>query len=774
MQIPPIEKARLSARLLSLRAQLSGGALSPLDKARVSAEALNIRKQLGAPALPVPQMDAEAAAENAADDGLSDDPNSDNYRYADVGYIPGSRKEEAAGAIRKARSEGRMLRGSDIDFAAIEQNPREARALVVKSNLFGVVDWAELRESGTDPAAAYLMDRVYSSLDKEPSEDSPQARRAYVQGIETLRTRLERCQTPKEVVATLDEIRDEVMGSQLDADETARYVALQDQVKNLGAQIAALETAQLNAQNAMYAASGAHSKAKRDFDNRLARGWKVEPQHEQAVQDAAAADRAAAQAWRDMLDQNKPLLSGLRDTRQAVYQERGEILGAAKARNLALPINRAWTSLGDRFVKSLMFRSRMGSESFAKHVSNALSGEPKEWEWADKKSGAVIQGAPKTPTKKRQTFALKVVDKFDRKGGRPITVNSTRDLQQLCGLRAVQSGNWVLDDKDSSKWHVEQSAGAMMDMADVVGLPESVLGFGGRLGLAFGARGKGGKGAAAAHYEPVRRAINITKMNGGGSIGHENWHALDNILPGLLRGEAGSATEYGSHDPELVPEGPVRDAFAGLKRALSDGDTRLPETIKFSPNTLANARLNLDNPTNDIARRIKAAGNAQAAVLVVDAYFGGMPGDRAKKMKKTWRTFAAAYFSPADSTEVELNTGRGVSRYMAEAKQLDGSKGGEYWSSATEMAARAFQSYLEDKLAAMGRQNDYLSCLADNRHHYFPDLGQPFKPYPEGEERDRINAAFDALFKTLRDDKTFEKALANTALLDSIFGVNHD
>ena len=774
MQISPIEKARLSARLLSLRAQLSGGALSPIDKARTSVEALSIRQKLTGKSLTAPQADPQTLAEQAADDGLSDDPNSENYRYADVGYIPGSRKEEAAGLIRKARSEGRMLRGSDIDFAAIEENPREARALVVKSNLFGVVDWAAMREANTEPAAAFLMDRVYSALDKEPTEDSPQARRAYVMGIETLRTRLERCQTSKEVVATLDEIRDEVLGSQLDADESERYSTLQDQIKGLGGQINALEADQDASRTAMYEASAAHSKATRDLDNRLARGWKVEPQHEQGVRDAAAADRTAAKAWGDKLQQNKPLIKSLEQTRAGLYQERGEILGVAKARNLNLPINRAWMAMGDKFVKALMFRSRMGSETFARHVTNALSGDPKEWDWADKKSGAVIQGAPKAPTKKRQTFALKVVDKFDRKGGRPVTVNSTRDLQELCGLRAVQSGNWVLDDRDSSRWHVEQSAGAMMDMSDVLGLPEATLGFKGRLGLAFGARGKGGKGAAAAHYEPVRRAINITKMNGGGSIGHEHWHALDNILPGLLRGESGSASEFGTDNPELVPDGPVRQAFAGLKRALTEGNTRLLETIKFAPRTLANARLNLDNPTNDIARRIKQAGTAQAAVLAVDGYFNGISGDRALKLKKTWRTYAAAYFSAEDATEVELNTGKGVSRFMAEAKQLDGSKGAEYWSSATEMAARGFQSFLEDKLAAMGRQNDYLSCMADNRHHYFPDQGQPFKPYPEGEERERINAAFEALFKSLRDDKTFETALANTALLDSIFGVNHD
>jgi hypothetical protein len=773
MQISPIEKARLSSRLLALRQMLIGGALKALEKARASAEALDIRKKLTGKAAPAPQVDPETAAEQAADDGLSDDPNSPNYRYADVGYIPGSRKEEAAGAIRKARAEGRMLRGTDIDFAAIEETPREARALVVKSNLFGVVDWAGLKEAGTEPAAAFLMDRVYASIAKEPTEDSPVARRAYVLGIETLRTRLELCQTSKEVVATLTDIRDELLGSQLDTDETERYQAITDQAAAISDQVREIRSVQDQAQIAMSEASSLTHKTQRDLDNRLARGWKIEPEHEQAVRDAATAYSDAMKSWRDLLEQNKPVLQQLEGARTALYQERAEIMGVAKARNLNSPINRAWMSMGDKFVKALMFRRSTGSEAFARHVSNALSGDPKDWEWSEK-GGDVIQGAPKAPTKKRQTFALKVVDKFDRKGGRPVAVNSTRALQQLCGFRAVQSGNWVLDDRDSSKWHVEQSAGAMMDMADVLGISEDNLGFGGRLGLAFGARGKGGKGAATAQYEPVLRAINITKMNGGGGLGHEHLHAMDNILPGLLRGEAGAADEFATENPELVPEGPIRNAFIELRRVLTEGNNRLPETIKFTPRTFGNARLNMDNPHNEIARRIKAAGNAEAAVMAVDAFFANRTGAQSLKNKKNWRTLAAAYFTPEGTTEVRLNTGKGVSSFMAEATLLDGSKAGKYWSSTPEMAARAFQSYLEDKLAGMDRQNDYLSCLADNKHHYFPEQGMPFKPYPEGEERQRIGAAFDELFKTLRDGKAFEKALANTALLDSIFGGFHD
>lgn len=46
-----------------------------------------------------------------------------------------------------------------------------------------------------------------------------------------------------------------------------------------------------------------------------------------------------------------------------------------------------------------------------------------------------------------------------------------------------------------------------------------------KIGIAFGARGKGGN--AKAHYEPLLNMINLTKNKGGQSMAHEYGHALD-------------------------------------------------------------------------------------------------------------------------------------------------------------------------------------------------------------------------------------------------------
>lgn len=53
-----------------------------------------------------------------------------------------------------------------------------------------------------------------------------------------------------------------------------------------------------------------------------------------------------------------------------------------------------------------------------------------------------------------------------------------------------------------------------------------------KVGIAFGARGRGGH--AAAHYEPGHNMINLTKGSGAGTLAHEYGHALDYNIGGLV------------------------------------------------------------------------------------------------------------------------------------------------------------------------------------------------------------------------------------------------
>lgn len=759
----------------------------------------------------------DAPGVDPEDDGLSDDPASPNYRYRDTGYIADSRKERAASMLRVAKQHGQRVRATDIDWNAIEANPREAADLIVKSNLFGKTDWQALQQSGMDPAAGFLIEKVYASIGPEPTASLPkvtvqalagnglsgardieraglldrtspeamaQTRRDYALGLETIRERLEPALTVDAVLAVINEIKDEMMGVTLSAEQADAVAALEVQYK-------AKRDAARDAKAEQDRIQGEWSVLEREINSlkwqqskRTNRKWKPDPAIDEQIADLEAKAQAAEKVFRDHQADHPELVNKRRDYEGGNYTymndmefEADQFAGQIRAIRrearyfnlLSNPMTRAWLSFGERFMRLLNYRSHRGSDAFGAHVTSARMGKIKDWEWADKDKPTTAPG--RKPTGESINFQLRVAEDFVRKGGRALTVASTQALKDMAGFRDVQSGNWVLRDPASAKFHVEQTAAAMADMADVLGIDMKFLGLGGRLGMAFGARGSGGKNAARAHYEPVHRVVNLTKMGGGGALGHELLHAIDNILPSLVNGTPGAKTEFASANPDLLPAGRVRDAFARFKAVLTTGDRRLNETIPIGPRDKALARHNIDSSyPNQLARSIKAAGTVEGAVLAVDGYFGGRTDKRSLRNLKQWRSIAAAYYSEDGATSVTLPVGRPVSNFMAEAQILDAGSAGKYWSTVEEMAARAFQSYLEDRLADQDRRNDYLSAFADNKFHVDPLFGIEWKPYPEGEERTRINAALDDLFAVLREEQVFEKATANQALLDAIFG----
>lgn len=128
-----------------------------------------------------------------------------------------------------------------------------------------------------------------------------------------------------------------------------------------------------------------------------------------------------------------------------------------------------------------------------------------------------------TPMERRAENQPRVGD--DHRNGAPVTPEIFADT---FGFRGVQFGNYVEGDRRQSD--LNESFDALMDLAAVLGVPPRALSLNGRLGLAFGARGKGGKNAPAAHYEPGTVVINLTKGSGPGSLAHEWWHAADNYF----------------------------------------------------------------------------------------------------------------------------------------------------------------------------------------------------------------------------------------------------
>jgi len=692
-----------------------------------------------------------------SDDDLSDDPNAENYRFKDTGHVAGSRKEQAASIIRRAKEGGHAVLSTDIDWQAIEENPREAEELISKNNLFGKTDWDKLQ-----------IDKVFAAIGPKPSgEGSAQLRQDYVIGLQTIRDRLEPCQTVAAVTAALAVIRDELDGSMLNEDESARWQDLMMAAREVSGEIDLIRSENDEAYQRMMTEQYALNNIKRDIQSRERRKWKSSPELELAHEAAERRYQVENANWGKVVANNKDREAALRERLSEHRAGLRDIQQQAKVRNAAeCQEKRSWVSFGEKFANVVNYRRYNGSKAFAGHVTNAAF-KVKDWSWCDKTK----ESQPKKATKREVGFKLLVADNYTRVGGRNVAVQSTAELKERLGLREVQSGNWVLNDPNSARFHVEQTAAAMADLSDILGIDEQALGLGGRLAMAFGARGRGGANAALAHYEPVQRVINLTKMGGGGTLGHELLHALDNIIPSLVNGGEGSKEQFATDNPDILPPGPLREAFARFRAALIDGDVAQPEWFTVTDKDRELARLNIDPrpgfALGSIAMAIKQTGNATEAVRVVRERFGKVTHQRVRKQRDAWVRIAVAYYEQGDEDgRVSLATGPAGSSFLRESQKIDAGRKKAYWGSVIEMAARAFQCYCEDKLAEKGQRNDYLSCNAAN-HHYDPGVN----PFPEGEEREKINAAIDALFAALRQEQVFEQAMQNQALLDSIFGV---
>ncbi|ELD8107702.1 hypothetical protein RLV03_000346 [Salmonella enterica subsp. enterica serovar Benin] len=244
------------------------------------------------------------------------------------------------------------------------------------------------------------------------------------------------------------------------------------------------------------------------------------------------------------------------------------------------------------------------------------------------------------------------------------------------GFRGVQFGNYVEGPRRQSD--LNRAYDSLMDMADVLKVPPKALSLNGRLGLAFGARGKGGKNAAAAHYEPGQVAINLTKGNGAGSLAHEWFHSLDNYFGQndvAKDGDVGSGGEYMTERHRKVKQ------WNGKEYASVEHPVRQE---------------------------------------VYDAFKGVMKA---------------------------INKSDMVDR----ARRLDEVRSKPYWSTDIEMAARAFERYVQDKAKAAGVENDFLVNIRKADDHGSPDT----YAYPTEAELDGgIRQAFDKLFSTLKTRET--------------------
>lgn len=130
-------------------------------------------------------------------------------------------------------------------------------------------------------------------------------------------------------------------------------------------------------------------------------------------------------------------------------------------------------------------------------------------------------------------------------------------------FRGVEFGNWVTQLERAAS--LNEAYDALQDLAAIIGVHSEEICLNNQLALAFGARGSG---RASAHYEPLKRVINLTKKKGAGSLAHEWFHALDNYLC-IMEGQG---LLYATENPTTIKMEAVSSSLKQLKTKIYQSD----------------------------------------------------------------------------------------------------------------------------------------------------------------------------------------------------------
>lgn len=401
---------------------------------------------------------------------------------------------------------------------------------------------------------------------------------------------------------------------------------------------------------------------------------------------------------------------------------------------------------------------------------------------------------------------------------------SAQGLMDAFGFRGVNFGRegWIKQAERQA--YLNQAYDGLLDLAEVLGVPPKAMSLNGELGIAFGAQGKG---KFAAHFVPGVNEINLTKTRGAGTLAHEWGHALDHYFgkqAGLAKDAEPFLSEHAykgdktdrmtfeggryvnqkgvpTFGSEIRPE--IVQAFrtihqSMMKRAESLGEANMrrdsakERALKNLNAWLASARrviegTNAENKADLLAEFDQHAekmregdigdGYEQAGKQVFSARVAAVRNLIKDATGRTWSLdetngleSSARYVrnllakSQSDDNHEPQLVG---TQYKGDSAAMDQAKGGKaYWSTPTEMFARAFELFVHDRLSQAGARNTFLTDaeqraskpaqVADSSSAMARASGgtRDLYLYPVGKERETLREAFNSLVGTLQTRET--------------------
>lgn len=335
------------------------------------------------------------------------------------------------------------------------------------------------------------------------------------------------------------------------------------------------------------------------------------------------------------------------------------------------------------------------------------------------------------------------------------------DYLETFGFYGGEFGNWLNQDERQATLNCGYDS--FMDLAYCLGVTPKTISLGGKLSIAFGARGKGGKGAFAAHYEPLYNVINLTKMRGAGCLAHEWGHAFDYYLSDNgMKNEVEAVKkllikkEITVHIKPYTPEEmlqkrrelcrqlvdrrfevyykPNANLYVGGKEftALSDEQKEALKQAYVDAFTLNRA----ETSSKDFNERT----NKLKETVIELTGTKDLWSKRLEYLYNSWEQVK----SPEKEEDVQKLVNTDYYNDSCSFAEQYTAQGLGYWQDEVEMFARAFDQYVCEN---MGFKNLFLTSK---------DLVEA-QPHPKGEEKQAIQEAMKKLIETACEKGLLEK-----------------
>lgn len=387
------------------------------------------------------------------------------------------------------------------------------------------------------------------------------------------------------------------------------------------------------------------------------------------------------------------------------------------------------------------------------------------------------------------------------------------------GFTNIQYGEWM--SQADREYHTAALEGGMYDLMDVLGVEADQMSLNGRMAVAMGARGQGKasahyepskkiinltkmKGGGSLAHEwghaldnvfaevltdytpgPTTKPPFLTTSSGlTGNVRDAVQKVRDAMFTSDASTQERRRTQIGKMRAEAQREinvatrkyNEVAREWKALDKKPKDQDTidrrvfnqesrikaYTEERDELRNELKTNKRKSKDKLELEISHRDYWIQSAQKTIAKLKSEGVQNDADRSK-MKELQVQMDNADYEIREAKKAMKYTkvlNSTDSDFLAEAKQLDGGSGKAYYATDVEMFARAFESYIQDELEDAGRQSTYLvdgtTAEYDTK---IPALrGGVAQPYPQTDERKRINAAMKNLIEVLKAEGVMRKA----------------